>query len=640
MNFFEAQARAKKHTFVYIVLFLLTMGGLIVLANLTIALALSMFESESYTQALGKLFDNTSPKTWLASSILIAGVVFVGSMYKIIQLSSGGESVAMALGGVKVNRNTRDIEKKRLLNVVEEMSIASGISVPPVYLLPEDSINAFAAGHTTDDVAIGVTQGLINTLTRDELQGVIAHEFSHIFNGDMKMNMRLTGGLHGILLIGLIGEGILRSFGRSRHTHRSSGSKDKNGSGVMIIMMVGLSFYLIGFLGKFMGGWIKAIISRQREYLADATAVQYTRYPEGISGALKKIGGLSYGSNLESDAATTHSHLFFAKGVNGFFSTMFSTHPPLQERILAIDPRWNGVYPKVTKLDHTKRQRHYKEKREDHQKEKIIPAVLAQSAIDSIATPNNRHLSFATKIDEKLSNIYGDSIGDGLGAQGIIFSLLAHDDPELLQRQKAMLSIGLVKEIDSALKKRKELKREQYLELVRLLIPTLKTLSLTQYKSFKSNMAHFIEIDRKVSMFEWCLQHILLRPLDKKFKTSKPIKMVYSNMDVIKNEVELVLSMLSQAQFKDDAQAEAALNKIVQKEGLKGFSYVQKSKINFKTFTEAVLTLEKAKYNVKEGLLKTILKMMMVDEQLSNSENELIQTMAEILQIPLPPLSA
>ncbi|MDF1879825.1 M48 family metallopeptidase [Sulfurimonas sp. MAG313] len=548
----------------------------------------------------------------------------------------------MALGGIRVNRNTKDNQKKRLLNVVEEMSIASGISVPPVYLLPENSINAFAAGHTTDDVAIGVTQGLIDTLNREELQGVIAHEFSHIFNGDMKINMRLTGGLHGVLLIGLIGEGILRVFSRSRHTtHRRSSSKENNG-GIIIIMLVGGAFYVIGFLGKFMGGWIKAIISRKREYLADATAVQYTRYPEGIAGALKKIGALSSGSTLNSDAATTHSHLFFAQGVSGFFTTMFSTHPPLDKRILAIEPRWNGVYPILTQNRAEKEKSHYSSKNEKkkQKKEKLSAIILAQSAIQSIATPKDKHIDFAKLVDEELSSLFGDSIGDALGAQGIVFSLLAHQDKDILNRQKSILSVGLVKELESALENKKSLKREHYLELVRLLIPTLKSLSLTQYKAFKSYMTHFIEIDKKVSTFEWCLQHILLRPLDRKFNITKPIKMLYSSIDAVKNETELLLSMLSQIQYKDETEAKNTFTKVMKVQGLPAFAYVKKEHINFKTFTQSVLALEKAKFGVKKRILEIILAMMMVDENLTLRENEMIQTMAEILQVPLPPLSA
>jgi len=643
MNFFEAQARAKKHTFIYIILYLAAMGGLIVLANLTIALGLSMLETDSFGQALGQFLNKTTLNTWIASSVFIGGIVLIGSLYKISQLSSGGESVAMSLGGIKVSRNTKDAQQKQLLNVVEEMSIASGISVPPVYLLPESSINAFAAGHTTDDVAIGVTQGLIDTLNREELQGVIAHEFSHIFNGDMKINMRLTGGLHGILLIGLIGEGILRVFSRTSHTtHRSSSSKDKNGNAMLVIILVGVAFYVIGFLGKFMGGWIKAIISRKREYLADATAVQYTRYPDGIAGALKKIGGLSAGSALESDAATTHSHLYFAQGVNGFFTTMFSTHPPLQQRILAIEPRWDGTYPRVSKNKTEQRESHYRVKKEKRQekKEKLATVVLAKSAIESIATPTDKHIDFAKHVDEELSSLYGDSIGDTLGAQGIILSLLADDDVAMLSRQKEILSVGLEQELDTALEKKKSLKREQYLELVRLLIPTFKSLSAMQYKAFKAYMMHFIEMDKKVTMFEWCLQHVLLRPLDRKFNISKPVNMIHSNIEAVKNEVEVLLSMLAQWQYKDESDAKLAFNKVLKEEGLSTFSYVEKSAIDFKTFTQAIFALEKAKFGVKKRILETILAMMMADKKLSLTENEIIQTIAEILQIPLPPLSA
>src|SRR5690606_28971990 len=253
----------------------------------------------------------------------------------------GGSVVAGLLGGLPVNPATDDPDERRLVNVVEEMAIASGVPVPAIYVLPgEESINAFAAGYGVHDAAVAVTRGALKHLTRDELQGVIAHEFSHILNGDMRLNIRLIGLLHGLLLLALIGRVLLRSGGRSRGRR-----KEKGGS--VQVALIGLGLVLLGYIGVFFGKLIKAAASRQREYLADAAAVQFTRNPEGIAGALKKIGALGAGSRIVHPRAEELSHLYFASGLRSSFAGLFATHPPLVERIRRIDPSFSGDFEGV-----------------------------------------------------------------------------------------------------------------------------------------------------------------------------------------------------------------------------------------------------------------------------------------------------
>ena len=253
-------------------------------------------------------------------------------------LSRGGEVVARTLDGRPINSNTQDLNERRLLNVVEEMAIASGVPVPTVYLLENDkSINAFAAGFTPADAVIGVTRGTMELLNRDELQGVIAHEFSHVFNGDMRLNIRLMGVLHGITVIAMIGYVILRG---------TSGSRKGGG---LAILLLGGSLVVIGFVGVFFAKLIKSAVSRQREFLADASAVRYTRNPDGIAGALKKIGGLVYGAKIKSPRAEEASHFLFADGLRAKISSFqaLATHPPLTERIRRIDAGFDGRFPTV-----------------------------------------------------------------------------------------------------------------------------------------------------------------------------------------------------------------------------------------------------------------------------------------------------
>ncbi|HKQ39022.1 MAG TPA: M48 family metallopeptidase, partial [Verrucomicrobiae bacterium] len=242
--------------------------------------------------------------------LLIAGATLV----KINELRGSGGAVASLLGCVPLDSNTRDADERKVLNVVEEMAIASGTPVPEVWVLrDEPGINAFAAGHNINDAAVAVTDGAMRLLSRDELQGVIAHEFSHILNADMRLNIRVIGLLHGILVLALLGRVLMRTRGRKNP-----------------LPIVGLGMFMIGSSGFFFGKIIRSAVSRQREYLADASAVQFTRNPLGLAGALKKIGGLAQGSTMQSPNAEEASHLFFANGVSGFLSGVMSTHPPLE----------------------------------------------------------------------------------------------------------------------------------------------------------------------------------------------------------------------------------------------------------------------------------------------------------------------
>ena len=275
------------------------------------------------------------------SSVSTIIAVFLASAFRISWLSSGGKVVAESMGGQRLNQSTKDPLSRQVLNVVEEMAIASGTPVPPVYLMEEEGINAFAAGYSPRDAVIGVTRGCATKLNRDQLQGVMAHEFSHILNGDMRINIRLTGIIFGIVFLSSIGR-ILTNIAYVSGGRRRNG-KD-SGGGALVILGIGL--LIIGGIGGFFGAMIRASISRQREFLADASAVQFTRNPDGIAGALKRIGGYSHGSKLQSAGAQEFSHMFFSSGI----SSMFATHPPLPIRIKRIDPNWKNSYPNTDKI--------------------------------------------------------------------------------------------------------------------------------------------------------------------------------------------------------------------------------------------------------------------------------------------------
>jgi Zn-dependent protease with chaperone function len=331
MNFFEHQDRARRNTKWLVVYFIAAVALMIAAIYAVFAAAFlrgggSFWHTELFAGvALGTVF-----------------VILCGSLTKTLALRQGGSAVASMLGGRPINTNTTDPDERKLLNVVEEVAIASGISVPTVYLLPEEEgINAFAAGRSPADAVIGVTRGCMTLLTREELQGVIAHEFSHVLNGDMRLNVRLIGLVFGIFCLSQIGRILIRTSGR-----RSGGSK-KGGNPLPLI---GIALMIIGAIGVFFGRLIKSAVSRQREFLADAAAVQFTRNPAGLAGALKKIGGLLHGSRIDNAHAEEASHLFFSNALASSWSSLMATHPPLAERIKRLDPSSMGASKRWPKL--------------------------------------------------------------------------------------------------------------------------------------------------------------------------------------------------------------------------------------------------------------------------------------------------
>jgi Zn-dependent protease with chaperone function len=335
-RFFDNQDAARRNTARLVFLFALAVVAINGMLY-ALAVALTGAQQDPHTGQVSVVLQWWQPELLATVSLATLAIVAAGSLYKIAQLRGGGAVVAESLGGTLVTADTGDPDERRLLNVVEEMAIASGTPTPPVYLLrDEPGINAFAAGFTPGDAVVGVTSGCVRQLSRDELQGVIAHEFSHVLSGDMRLNIRLMGVIHGILIIGIIGFFLMRSSMFAGHGRRG---RDNS---AMAMLAAGVGLMIIGFLGTFFGNLLKASVSRQREFLADASAVQFTRNPEGIAGALKKIGGYEGGSILESPNAPESSHLFFSQGLRSGLQMLFSTHPPLDARIRQLDPSWEG----------------------------------------------------------------------------------------------------------------------------------------------------------------------------------------------------------------------------------------------------------------------------------------------------------
>jgi Zn-dependent protease with chaperone function len=642
MNFFESQDRARKHTATLVILFALAVITLIIMTNLLVMVVFGFISSQQMHS--GEVLIRTMD--WQRFALVGAAVVTVvlaGSFYKIMALSGGGKTVADALGGRLIPQNTDDLKQRRLLNVVEEMAIASGIPPPPVYILAgEPGINAFAAGFTPHDAVIGVTQGLIDHLNREQLQGVIAHEFSHIFNGDMRLNIRLMGVLNGILIIGLAGYYILRTgaySGRSRNNKNSGG-----------ILGLAIGLMVIGFAGTFFGSLIKAAVSRQREYLADASAVQFTRNPDGIAGALKRIGGLVYGSIVENPGAPEISHAFFAQGVSGFMQSLSATHPPLEKRIRLIDPHWDGKFDTDDQTDPRSEEQAGKKttmSREELARKAATVAVGATmatvaNAIDQVGNPKQETIAHARTLIAGLPEVITEAVREPYGARAVIYSFVLDRGQEVRDRQ--LLDLQQHADQDVFLLTQKlmpdmgGLDIKYRLPLIDMATPALKQLSIGQYQSFKKNLIALIEMDSKIDLLEWSLQKILFTNLDGHFFKPAAPKVRYSNIRDLRQEARVILSVMAYAGQQEQNDIEAAFHAAAVALEFGELQLREKSRINVADLDMAMEKLEMLNPLAKPKLLQACAVSVMNDQKISAVEAELLRAIANVLGCPMPPI--
>jgi Zn-dependent protease with chaperone function len=634
MNFFQAQDYARRNTSRLVIFFVLAVLSLIIITNLLVMLVFGHFSAENQIS-----FDwNTFWMVGLAVSV----VIILGSLYKTMILSGGGRVVAESLGGKLIPANTDDHNLRKTLNVVEEMAIASGTPVPPVYLLAQETgINAFAAGFSPSDAVIGVTRGTIEQLNREELQGVIAHEFSHIINGDMRLNIRLMGILHGILLIGIIGYYILRSAAYSGHRRSSN---DGKGAGAILGLAIGLM--VIGFAGTFFGNIIKASVSRQREYLADASAVQFTRNPGGLAGALKKIGGKQAGSVLINPAAPEVSHSFFAVGVSSFLASLFSTHPPLNERIKKVDPQWDGKFPVLQdpsipvkdKIDTPTR---------PQRAETLVNTIATGVAIDAAVNnlnqagqPNERQLHYAQSLIQQIPQRLIDAAREPYGARAIIYSLVLDKDTGIRQQQMSSLKEfgdhGIYELTSTLQPEIDKVDAHIRLPLINMSLSALREMSLGQFQLFRKNLTSLIEMDSKVDLFEWTLQKILVRHLDAAFLTPKPTQTKYSLLQQLYKEIELLFSVLAYSGNTDIDKIKQAFTKAADQTEIKNITLLPKTEISLDLLNNAIDNLNMLKPLLKQKLLNACLACVSADGKIVPIEMELMRAISDTLECPIP----
>jgi len=645
MDFFQHQETARRKTGLLVFYFLIAVALIVLMVYAIVAGALMMSRPRDQSHSL-TVVQFLDPGLLGGVSLLTLTLIGGGSAYRIASLASGGHNVAEMMGGRPLGPQTADPDERKILNVVEEMAIASGMPVPPVYLLEqEDGINAFAAGFTSDDAVIGVTRGCIRNLTRDELQGVIAHEFSHILNGDMRLNIRLIGVLYGILLISMTGWIIFRSTaGSYQYVDRRNGER----RGANPWPLVGLALYVLGYIGVFFGNLIKAAVSRQREFLADASAVQFTRNPDGIAGALKKIGALAEGSHIRAPAAQEASHLFFGDAMSRFLGIL-ATHPPLAERIRRIDPNFDGDFSKVRlatvpppKPEVPSRRFLSPQKRPG----RGVFALNAAEVVDHVGTVEPEQLSYASAVLTSLPDTLKSLAYDPFGARVIVFALLVdHSDERVRSAQLDRLARGaeseITYEVERILPLVHRLTPELRLPLVSMAVPALSRLSRDQFESFVAAVRDLVEADHQVSLYEYALQRLLLRRVATRFGYALPPAVRYRSPEPLFGPVRHVLGALAHVGSSQPADAAQAFALAVQALGWPGVdSSLPARDLDLTSLDRALNELDAASPQLKRRILGACATSIGADGRVTLEEGELLRAIAESLGCPVPPLQS
>lgn len=640
-DFFQRQESARRSTAWLIGMFALAVLG-IVGATFLIAVVVINTQQGSIDSINPEQFPWQIPLGAGGASLALIGG---GSLFKVALLrSSGGTGVAESLGGKRLYPGAVDPEERKLLNVVEEMAIASGTPVPPVFLMEEAGINAFAAGYSPSDAVVGVTRGCVQSLSRDELQGVVAHEFSHILNGDMRMSIRLIGILHGILLLGLIGRILLRMvFHSGSHIdsrRNNGGDSGKGGGGVLVFLALAVALVIIGSIGSLVGGLIKSAVSRQREYLADASAVQFTRNPKGISGALKRIAANSSSSRMQHPRASEMSHMYFAQGVWEGLSSLMATHPPLNKRILAIEPTWNGSLTKSNASTNTivTDSRASGFASSGNYVNDSVPLEVVANAIDQVGEPEERHREYAREILKSLPSELVAAARDPYGARALLYGLLLDEDRNVRQKQyeelRELADGGVVRLMLKLLPQLDQLESRYRLPLIDLTLPALSALSLPQYQRFARNFRSLVLADERLSLFEWVLSQLLMRHLRPKFERVRSPRVEYYALGQLADECSVVLSALAYSGSNPEEAFASAAEKLpdlpVRKLALKD---CQLEQLRIALATLATVTA-KHRGRVVDAAAAAICS----DNQVDVAEAELLRGIADLLDCPMPPL--
>lgn len=629
VNFFDAQDKAKKATRWLVIAYVA--ATVLIVAGVTVVFGFAL-------GGLGQ--QDASPQMLLAPGLGAIVLIVGATLFKTMQLSSGGGKVALGMGGTLVSDDVRDPLRRRLRNVIEEMAIASGVPVPEIYVMEkEDGINAFAAGFTPADAAIAVTRGTLELLDRDELQGVIAHEFSHILNGDMRLNIRMMGVLFGIMVIGMLGRLLLRGGVYSRN---------KKAGGLVAL---GIGLLILGWIGVFFARIVKAAVSRQREYLADASAVQFTRQTRGIGNALKKIGGFKSHSFIKAADPEEVSHMLFALGAK--FSGIFATHPPLADRIRAIDPQFDeSQYPQVSvasvqetspRID-TDQAAGFASGAVSHAAE-AYSIIAPQSLAASVGKPGPEHIEFAQNLRRSIPENIASAAHSPANAYLLTLALIVDPSGESSGRQIDFLEQKLgterVELIRSYYESIQDMGMQFRLPLLEISFPALKRMPGPRLDFLLGLSRKLIEFDGEIDFYEFCIYRIISRNLAMATAPSRRhSKRGRASQAAVRDSAITVIGLLADRGHESAEEKEQAF-----KAGLSVFgawsgetSFTSQPVDAVARFESSLDVLQRMNSAATMSLLEAINITVGHDGKVTSNEAEMIRAICVSLDCPLPPI--
>jgi len=634
MDFFEQQHRARRRTGWILFAFLIAVAAIVLSINV-VGGTIYLVATERPLLPVGRALLAVPHSAYVITTLVVLGAILGGTLKRMNELAGGGGAVAEMVDARRISRDTDKLEEKRLLNVVEEMALASGIAVPQVFVMDEQaSINAFAAGYSPNEAAIVVTEGALKRLSRDEIQGVVGHEFSHILNGDMRLNIQLLGLIAGIVLIGSAG-GFLMRLGGGGHGNR----------GDVRVVLVGLLLWLIGSVGVFAGRLIKAAVSREREFLADASAVQFTRNPDGIGGALYKIA--DRGSVILQRHAEELSHMCVSAPLNDFFEfAWLRTHPPLEERMeRLLGPAAKRLFgeriaraeaaalaagggPVVEAFASP-----LYAKRSPTAGGGAIPSAAA--LVGSIGNPTPAHVDQARRVLDEIPADVRDATGNEAGARAVVLALLLGVEEARL-RQLLLVredsSAGAAEQCAHIADALAPLGPRPRLPLLTLALPALKAQPQEGRDRLLRLVRRLIEADGKVSLGEFVLQTVLRRYLGPQVKGAPQTK--YRDVASVARESAIVLSLLAHA----GGGGMFAFNQGMQALGIAGGVFSSAAELRFDLVDGALNELKLLAPLRKPVLIKACVAVAMADDRLTLAEGELLRAICAALDSPLPPI--
>ena len=618
-SFFEQQDKAQSRTWILGIFFAMGMITLFAVAWLATAILLR-----------GDSRLMRDPAVIGGTLLAIGAITVLPALWKYVTLGGHGSKVAEALGGVRIYPSTSDPNERKVMNVVEEMAIASGMPVPPVYLIRDPSINAFAAGTSIRDAALGITTGAIEQLSRDELEGVMAHEFSHVFHGDMRINLRAVAAIFGMVALGYVGYFLLRT------APRGGGRKNNGAAGIALF---GLALAAIGAIGTFFGRLMQAAISRQREFLADATAVQYTRNPAGIAGALRKIERL-HDPTLAIPQASQFNHFFFTEGVR----TWLASHPPLSERIKRIEVMAGGVLPEAPARPSApgvaRAGRGAPPVPAPQVPTGAAAAGIAQ-AFAGIGTIDRTRIDAAHNALERTPNLLRAAAHDPMGARAVTYAALIADAASSVDARIDAIRASDPSAADDCqdmLALMRSVPKRERLALIEVACPALGSLPLQEYQAFRTIVANIMRTDSRIDLYEWTIAQMLRSRVEDRLRAeaTRP-KSGRATLQSHQSPVGALLGLVACTTGADSNAAEQALAAGISMIGIPARPLPHPSQRSLDALSAALDSLDDLRPSERGRLLSACVTVAMHDGNVRDDEGFIVRAIAERLAVPLPP---